>query len=135
MNNIKISIISISIVLFSACTQTETEYTTSATIYLINETNVVVKSDDVLGYVIQPKDTLIHTESYTSEYNNKPSIDNYDPFPPAGNIFIYGDNSQCERGIDKIENYENRREISELEFEFTFRFTEEKRENAEPCNL
>jgi len=127
MNNIKILIISISIILLNACTQTETQYTTSATIYLINETDVVVKSDASLGYVIQPGDTLIHTESYTSEYNNKPSIDNYDPFPPAGNIFIYGDNSQCERGLDRIENYENRKEISEFDFEFTFRFYRRKK--------
>ena len=43
-------------------------YTTSATIYLINETSVIVKSDDILGYVIQPGETLIRTENLTSEY-------------------------------------------------------------------
>lgn len=135
MNNLKLLITSISMVLLNACTQqTETEYTTSATIYLINETDVVVKSSTSFGYVIQPGDTLIHTESYTSEYNNKPSIDNYDPFPPASIVFIYVNNSQCEYGLRKIENYENRKEISPLEFEFTFRFTEEKRQNSEPCN-
>ena len=110
-------------------------YTTSATIYLINETNVVVKSDDILGYIIQPGDTLIHTESLTSEYSEKPNINNYDPFATNNSLFIYGDNSKCEYRLTRIENYENRKEISSLEFQFTFRFTEEKRENAEPCNL
>ena len=110
-------------------------YKTSATIYLINETSSVVKSDGILGYIIQPGDTLIHTESLTSEYSEKPSINNYDPFADSAGsrIFIYGDNSQCEHGLLRIENYEDRKEISPLEFEFTFRFTDEKRANAIPC--
>ena len=138
MNNIKILIISISMVLLNACTLyiTEPLYTTSATIYLINETDVIVRSSESFGYEIQPGDTLIHTESYTSIYKNRPSIDNYNPFPPASILFIYGNNnSQCEYGLRRIENYENRSEISPLEFEFTFRFTEEKRANSTPCGL
>ena len=136
MNNIKIVVLSVILLTcLNACTITEPQYTTSATIYLINETNVVVKSDTSLDYVIQPGDTLIHTESYTSVYKNKPSINNYDPFATNNSLFIYDNNSECELGLSNIENYENRKEVAPLEFEFTFRFTEEKRQNAEPCNL
>ncbi|PCI33328.1 MAG: hypothetical protein COB60_07865 [Flavobacteriaceae bacterium] len=137
MNKIKFLAIGILIICFSCDIQDKgTVYTTSATIYLINETSVVVKSDDILGYIIQPGETLIHTESLlTSEYSEKPSIDNYQPFPSGSRKFIYGDDSQCELGFHRIENYEDRKEVSELEFEFTFRFTEEKRENSESCNL
>jgi len=138
MNKLQIIGIGILIVCLNACVQREVEYSTSATIYLINETNVVVKSGDVLGYIIQPGDTLIHKESFTTEYGDEgPSINNYDPFPPSPNtsLFVYGDNSQCERGLHSIENYENRKEVAPLEFEFTFRFTEEKRDNSESCNL
>ena len=125
-------------ILLNACTQqTESQYTTSATMYLINETSVVIKSDDILGYVIQPRDTLIRNETHTNEYSEKPDINNYDPFAThAGSrIFMYGDNSQCELGLSNIENYEDRKETSPLEFEFTFRFTEEKKANSSPCNL
>ena len=135
MNKIKFLIVGIICTYLTCCTQTETQYTTSAKIYLINETSVIVKSDDILGYVLQPGDTLIHTESHTNEYGEKPSIDNYDPFATNNSLFIYGDNSQCELGLHKIENYENRKEVGPLEFEFTFRFTEEKKENSESCNL
>ena len=113
----------------------ETRYTTSATIRLVNETSVVIKSDDILGYVIQPGETLIHTESHTNECEEKPTIDTYDPFATNNTLFIYGDNSRCELGLNKIENYENRKGISSLKFEFTFRFTEEKQAQASPCNI
>jgi hypothetical protein len=135
MNKMKFLILGIICTSLICCTQTETQYTTSAKIYLINETSVVVKSDNILGYIIQPGETLIHTESHTNEYRERPSIDNYDPFATNNSLFIYANNSQCEYGLNRIENYENRIEISEFEFEFTFRFTEEKRENSEPCSL
>ena len=137
MNNIKILVLGIVLTCLHSCGQTltETQYTTSATIFLINNTSVVIKSDTILGYVIQPGDTLIHRESYASEYNNKPSINNYSPFATNNSLFIYGDNSECELGLNTIENYENRKETSPLEFEFTFRFTEEKKANSSPCNL
>ena len=135
MNNIKTLVLGMLLAFLSSCVQTETQYTTSATIFLINNTSVVIKSDTILGYVIQPGDTLIHRESYASEYNNKPSINNYSPFATNNSLFIYGNNSECELGLDTIENYENRKETSPLEFEFTFRFTEEKKANSSPCNL
>ncbi len=135
MNKIFFLAIILFLVSLSCNEQEEMRYTTSATIFLINETSVVVRSDNILGYVIQPGETIVHKETYTTEYINKPSIDNYNPFSKSNSLFVYGNNSQCEYGLNKIENYENKKEIAPLEFEFTFRFTENKRENAEPCNL
>jgi len=136
MNNKLFLAICILIICFSCNKgEEETQYTTSATIYLVNETSVVVKSDDILGYIIQPGETLIHTESHTNEYGKKPSIDSYDPFATNNSLFIYSDNSKCEIGLNDIGNYEDKKEINPLKFEFTFRFTEEKRANSEPCNL
>jgi hypothetical protein len=36
--------------------------------------------------------------------------------------------------LNRIENYEKRKETGDLVFGFTFRFTDEKRVRAEPCN-
>ena len=135
MNKIFFLAIFILSICFSCNKEEETTYTTSATIFLINGTSVVVKSDNILGYVIQPGETIIHKESHTNEYKEKPSINNYDPFATKNSLFLYGNNSECELGLSNIENYEERKETSPLEFEFTFRFTEEKKQNSVPCNL
>lgn len=136
MNSLKILVVCAVFLCFS-CVKEDggTLFTTSATIFLINETDVVEKSDDILGYIIQPGDTLIHKESHTNEYSEKPSINNYDPFAMNNSLFIYGNNSQCEYGLSNIENYEKRKEVEPLKFEFTFRFTEEKKNNGVPCNI
>lgn len=108
-------------------------YTTSATIYLINETSEVVKSGSAFNYVIQPGDTLVHKESFTTQYSNKPTAKTYEPFPTFY-LFYYGDGTKCEIGLTDIENYENVKEVESLVFELTFRFTEERKANAETCN-
>ena len=113
----------------------EVRYTTTATILLINETSEVVKSHNSLGYVIQPGETLIHKETYTNEYGAKPTVDTYQPFPEYVYPFIYENNSKCEKGLRDIKNYENRKEISHLKFEFTFHFTEEKKNNSTSCSF
>jgi hypothetical protein len=138
MNKIKFLAIYILLICFSCGTQDKgTVFTTSATIFLINETDVVVKSDDILGYIIQPGDTLIRTETLTNDFSEKPNINNYDPLAvvEGSRVFIYGNNSECEFGLTDIKNYEDRKEINPLVFEFTFRFTEEKKANSSPCNL
>jgi len=67
-------------------------YKVSATIYLINETSVVVKSDDSLGYVIQPGETVIHSESNEID-GDRPLVDEYFlSFLENNNIFRYEDN-------------------------------------------
>jgi len=124
---------------FSCNKEVETKYTTVATIYLINETSVVVKADDVLGYIIQPGETVIHLESNTLD-GDRPSVDEYFlSFLYNKNEFKYEDNElKCESKIFSIEYYENKKELEKkgdtLVFEFTFRFTEEKKAEAEVCN-
>ena len=135
-NNIKFLIIGILTFLNSCCCEiTEPEYTTSATIYLINETNVIVESETNLELVIHPGDTVIYNETFTSNYKEMPSLNDYDPFPTYY-IFFYRDgNNKCETGLRHLENYENGKEIEPLVFELTFRFTEERRAGAELCKL
>ena len=108
-------------------------YTTSATIYLINETSEVVKSGSAFNYVIQPKDTLVHKESFRTEHSSKPTTQTYQPFPTSY-LFYYANSTKCEFGLTEIENYENVKEVEPLVFELTFRFTEEKKSKAETCN-
>ena len=105
------------------------EYETSATIYLVNETSGVVKSSRTFDYEIQPGQTVVHKEAYTGEHTEKPTTENYRPFYSTRYLFFY-DESKCETGLRDIENYENRKEVSPLVFEFTFRFTEEKKAKA-----
>jgi hypothetical protein len=108
-------------------------YTTSATIYLINETSEVVKSGSAFNYVIQPGDTLVHKESFRTEHSSKPTTQTYQPFPTSY-LFFYGDGTKCEFGLRDIENYEKIKEVVPLVFELTFRFTEERKAKAELCN-
>lgn len=109
-------------------------YKTSATIYLINETSSVIRSESGLGYEIQSGETIIHEESEEGEYSKRPTVDTYQPFS-GEYVFYYIDESKCEVGLTDIENFENRKEVSPLHFELTFRFTEEKKANAEPCTI
>jgi hypothetical protein len=139
MNKVKLYFACFTVALsFSSCDCNDCKslHVTTATIFLINETDVVVESDEALGYVIHPGDTLTHTESNRID-GDRPTADQYFlSFSQNNNRFFYNSNSsKCEMGVLNVKNYENRKEISELEFEFTFRFTEEKRQNSEPCNL
>lgn len=111
-------------------------YKPSAKIYLINESSSVVKIVDnsCFEYKMKPGETLIHHESYETEYSKKPTVNDYRPFPDCYR-FYYIDNSKCEVSLRDIENYENLKDVSDLNFELTFRFTDEKMENAEPCNI
>ena len=110
----------------------DTLYKTSATIYLVNETSGVVKSySSTFDYEIQPGQTVVHKESFTHEYSKKPTTETYSPFG-TDYLFFY-DESKCENGLRDIENYEKRKEVSPLVFEFTFRFTKEKKAKAETC--
>lgn len=139
MNKINFAAITIGVMCLS-CT-VDRIYTYSATTYLINESSVVVKSDNTLGYIMQPGDTIIHkdtgiaggvgpTKKNLHHYFHTPS------FFSDRNAFVYcKDTLKYEHGVfDIINYYENNREIEEkgdtLVFEFTFRFTEERRANA-----
>ncbi len=133
MNNIAFSIVLLTLCL-SCNNREETIYNTNATIYLINESSVIVKSDNELNYTLHPGERIIHKESNSLD-GGRPDINEYFlSFLQKKNTFIYNDdNSKCEEGIYNIINYEDRKEISDLNFEFTFRFTDEKMANAKPC--
>ena len=111
-------------------------YKTSATIYLVNETSGVVKSSRTFHYEIQPGQTLVHKESYTVESTKKPTTETYIPFAATTSfdaLFFY-DKFKCETGLLNTKNYENRKEVSPLVFEVTFKFTEERKRKAINCN-
>jgi len=134
MNNIKPLGLGMLLLCFG-CTTDCCLYKTSAKIYLINETSTSIKSNTVLGYTIKPGDTLIHTETYETEWSQMPTVKTYQPFAnTVGRTFFYEGSSKCETGMLNIENYENVKEVSDLNFELTFHFTDEKKENAETCN-
>lgn len=139
MNKVRLLTILILLVYSSCFTEIERKYLTTATVFLINETSVVIKSDDTLGYVIQPGETIIYTESNTLD-GDRPSINEYFlSFLYNKNVFRYEDNElKCEPKIFSIEYYENKKELKQdgdtLIFEFTFRFTEEKKADAKICN-
>ena len=105
----------------------------SATIYLVNETSGVVKSyARTFNYEIQPGQTVVHKEEYTGDCSEKPTAETYSPFG-TDYLFLYS-KSKCEIGLRDIENYENRKEVSPLVFELTFRITEERKAKAETCH-
>ena len=135
INKIQLLAIFILLVCSSCFTEIDRQFSTKATIFLINETTTIVKSDEMLGYIIQPGDTLIHKETDTID-GDRPSINQYFlSFLENRNTFMYDeDKSRCEEKIYGLEFYENRKEVAPLEFEFTFRFTEEKKAVAESCN-
>ena len=134
MNNLKFLIL-ILLTLCFGCSSECCLYKPSAKIYLINESSSVVKTVDnsCFEYEIQPGETLIHEESFESEWSKKPTAKTYQPFSTCY-LFYYVDNSKCEVGLRDIENYEDIKEVSDLNFELTFRFTDERKENAETCN-
>ena len=103
------------------------------TVYLVNETSGVVKSyARTFNYEIQPSQTVVHKEEYTGDCSEKPTAETFPPFS-TDYLFLYS-RSKCESGLLNIENYENRKEVSPLVFEYTFRFTEERKAKAETCH-
>ena len=106
------------------------EYIT--TITFINETMVSDISCEVPD--IPAKSTLeyIHTQYYSANgKHDKPSLENIETFVPCN--FYYGNTTKCEPGVNDVFERENRKQIGEFNFEFTFRFTDERFQNAEDC--
>lgn len=104
-----------------------------ATIIYINQTSDSIISEEGCQRDIALNDTL--RIEINERLGVKPNINNF----PVSIFFcsmMYKDGNmlKCENKVEDIENYEDRKEISPLVFEFTFRFTEERKANAEPCN-
>lgn len=105
-------------------------YQTKAIIKFINETSNLVVSEVGCERDVEPNGILIF--EFNERLGTKPDVNNF-PVSVFYCEMMYkdGDVFRCERGI---ENYEDRKEVSPLVFEYTFRFTEEKKAQAEPCN-
>ena len=110
-------------------------YPIKATFYYVNQTSESIWSEEGCGFYINPADTLIYVEDEIFELQLRPSVDIYPlRFSTNNCIMTYDEEGKlCEYGIKDILNYENRKEVEDLIFEFTFRFTEEKKAVAEEC--
>ena len=109
-------------------------FTVKATVYYINETADSILLVQGCYTDIAPNDSLVFL--IDEAIGNIPNVDDF----PIGAFTIIcpmgykeGDKFLCERGIEDISNYENRKEVEDLVFEFTFRFTEERKAVAEEC--
>ena len=139
LKNFSIIGISFLIVFFtSACSkEVDYEWATTSEITFINETTstIFVKGDSCEISNILPNSSLIYQNIQYhpgSSLNDKPNINNFKIFIPCS--FFYGNTEKCEPGVQDIENYEDKKEPRSLKFELTFRFTEERKVAAEPCN-
>ena len=115
------------------CGGKDGNYQTKATIKFINETSNLVVSEVGCERDVEPNGILIF--EFDERLGTKPDINNF-PVSVFYCEMMYkdGDILKCESGVENIENYEDRKEVSPLVFEFTFRFTDEKKAIAEPCN-
>ena len=83
---------------------------------------------------LETKSYSFKQEFYGTRKSDIPKIESIN-YINVSCSFFYSKTHNCEKGIRDIKKYENRKEVNPLVFEFTFRFTEEKRKNSEPCNL
>ncbi len=110
-------------------------YKVKVTINYINETAGNVLSFEGCNKDISSGNTLTFLVEET--VGSKPNINNFPVsiFTNCNMMYEDGSGLKCEDGINSIQNYEDRKEVEPLVFEFTFRFTEERKNKAEPCNL
>ena len=117
---------------FSDCTGNG-NFKIKATINYVNETSSNIKAIEC-DRVIAPGATFkLEIEDVLGV---KPNINNFPVsiFPDCRMAYTDTNNLKCEDGIRNIANYINRKEISPLVFEFTFKFTEQKKSLANICN-
>ncbi|MEO9870370.1 MAG: hypothetical protein ABJQ69_03645 [Ekhidna sp.] len=86
--------------------------------------------------VILPGDTLIREQGGNFQSSKKITFDNTAPslFSRCPFEYVRGESRLCDEMMSDIINYENVKEIREGVFEMTFRFTEERKANAQPCD-
>ena len=128
------------LLLFSSCEEVcqdcvgDGNYPTKATIFYINETDDSIISESVCDRDIAAGDTLIIT--FDEVLGIKPTIDSFPTSVFYCSKMQYQDGQEltCEENINDIQFYEDRKEVEPLVFEFTFRFTEEKKNQSEACD-
>jgi hypothetical protein len=134
--------------LFSCGKQVEKFKTIDVTFYYINETSETVTISGFCGFDefknlqsqsidILPGNTLVlHQKERMYTIPPNPSVEKITLYT-GGDCKVTYNNESCSGILDDFGNilhYEDRKEVSPLVFEFTFRFTEEKKAQAEPCN-
>jgi len=86
---------------------------------------------------VAPSDTIIVTQKDRPLYT-EPDLNNFHLFPSSC-FAIYGDSVKCNfspfSGMKDLDNYEVKQEISENNFEFTYRFTEFTMKEARDCDF
>ncbi|QDH79262.1 hypothetical protein FKX85_09545 [Echinicola soli] len=114
------------------------DWKTTTKITFINETSEIISvvgGGDCKESDILPNSTQQYVHKQLQSGNSKrdkPNLNNLSVFIPCS--FFYGDTGKCETDVNTVEEWEDLKQTGELEFEFTFRFTEEKKEKAEECN-
>ncbi len=118
---------------------------TTDTIYMFGACPITgdtpIKTDTLQ---ILPNDTLTLGMNDAETISSEPVININDIRLNLSCHIFYKNANQCDYGRDedgivartrffRIENYENRKEISPLNFEFTYRFTEEVKAEAGEC--
>ncbi len=108
-------------------------YKIKATIKFINETSSNIISIGCDREIVPG--TTFELE-IAETLGTKPNINNFPVsiFSNCSMAYTDGTNLKCEDGIRIIENYIDRKEISPLVFEFTFKFTEQRKSLARLCN-
>jgi len=120
------------------CGGEDGNYPIKATISFINETSDIVKSS---GCKKDLEPNEMHKLVIREVLGTK--INNINEFPVS--IFTNctmkyqnGNNFKCEQKIYDIKNYENKKQLESIKdtlvFELTFKFTEEKKMEAEDCS-
>jgi len=138
------------LLLFSNCEPPKEFERINASFLFINDTDLSIVVSGGCGFEegidetlrrntvsVPPGDSLLVTQQ-DRIYTVPPSasIDNIDLFP--GSCFsVYGDSMKCEfgafTGIRNLNNYEKKEEVSENNFEFTYRFTNQTMNEAQDC--
>ena len=120
------------------------EWKYTITVRFINETDHIIYVKGV-GVGCEIPDIPAHsTRNFVYELyypgtskHDKPNVDNFDTEFQCG--FFYGDTGKCEggvaeaKGVDDFSNREDREQTGEFSFKFTYRFTEERFQNAQEC--
>ncbi|NME68697.1 hypothetical protein [Flammeovirga aprica] len=126
------------LLLFSSCKEGcqdcvgDGNYPTKAIVFYINDTDDWIISESVCDRDIAAGDTLIIT--FDDVLGVKPSVDAFPTSVFYCSKMQYKEGLTCEDGINNIQFYEDRKEVEPLVFEFTFRFTEEKKMQSEVCD-
>ncbi len=149
MNNriISVLLLGLSLYIVFGCREVQYDILASYRVFYINETTdticvveyPTISSNSDTSQIL-PNNTLI-LEASNVRLSTPPNINNF-PIGMLSYYVFYKNANQCDYGTYEnggrarflhIENYEDRKEISPLNFEFTYQFTEEVKAEAGEC--